>query len=101
MKVIWTIPAKKELRKIYDYYKKEASEKVAKSVKNKILKSTHQLMTFNRSAQKEELLSSRQGDYRYLVVSNYKVIYKTELELIYVLDVFDTRQNPEKLKRVR
>ena len=33
MKITWTIPANKELRKIYSFYKKNASVKVAQSIK--------------------------------------------------------------------
>ena len=36
MKITWTIPANKELRKIYNFYKKNASVKVAQSIKDKI-----------------------------------------------------------------
>ena len=51
--------------------------------------------------QEEELLKVRDKKFRYLLYKNYKIIYfddKLEL-LIKVYDVFDTRQNPIKLKR--
>jgi hypothetical protein len=49
----------------------------------------------------EELLIDRQYAYRYIVCKNYKIIYSIDytLQLIKIADVFDTRQNPTKIKR--
>ncbi len=51
--------------------------------------------------QKEELLKQRETEYRYLVFKNYKLIYSVDNQngFIKIADVFDTRQNPPKLKR--
>jgi len=51
--------------------------------------------------QEEELLKQRDVNYRYLVFKNYKLIYSVDTEngFIKISDVFDTRQNPPKLKR--
>ena len=99
MKITWTIPANKELRKIYNFYKKNASVKVAQSIKDKIFESTSQLQSFEYSAPKEELLKGRKDDYRSLVSGYFKVIYKVTPKEIYIIDVFDCRQYPEKIKR--
>lgn len=50
---------------------------------------------------KEELLEGRKQNYRRLIVTNYKIIYalNEEIETIKIVDIFDTRQNPIKLKR--
>ena len=50
----------------------------------------------------EELLIDREDDYRYIVCDNYKIIYSIdiELKLIKIANVFDTRQNPIKIKRI-
>jgi hypothetical protein len=39
-------------------------------------------------------------DFRYLVESNYKIIYWKEDEIITIASVFDCRQNPEKSKKI-
>jgi hypothetical protein len=39
-------------------------------------------------------------DFRYLVESNYKIIYWKEDEIITIASVFDCRQNPEKIKKI-
>ena len=53
--------------------------------------------------QEEELLENDSRDFRYLVTSNYKIIYWINLEenRIEIFDVFDTRQNPMKMKRIK
>ena len=51
--------------------------------------------------QEEELLEKDSRDFRYLIYKSYKIIYLLNLEKnrIEVFDVFDTRQNPIKIKR--
>lgn len=51
----------------------------------------------------EELLKQKDFEYRYLVFKNYKLIYSVDAEngFIKIADVFDTRQNPPKLKRIK
>ena len=50
---------------------------------------------------REELLTHRTQDYRRLIVNNYKVVHTLDQQdrIVKVSDVFDTRQNPKKLKR--
>lgn len=51
--------------------------------------------------QKETFLKHREIEYQYLIFKNYKLIYSVdfEKEFIKIADIFDTRQNPIKLKR--
>ncbi|HPS27282.1 MAG TPA: type II toxin-antitoxin system RelE/ParE family toxin [Bacteroidales bacterium] len=98
MKIIWTHEALEETRLIYNYYKLTASLRVAKSIKNKIFASVKNLQSHPRKGQIEELLLHKKGEYRYLVSSNYKVVYKLTEKEIYILKVFDSRRNPEALK---
>ena len=51
----------------------------------------------------EDLLVDRDDTYRYIVCDNYKIIYSVNiaLKLIKIADVFDTRQNPIKIKRTK
>lgn len=48
--------------------------------------------------QAEPYLKSKKGDYRRLVHYHYKILYRVEEEVIYVTDVFDSRQDPRKMK---
>lgn len=96
-KIFWTNPAKFQLKEIFIYHKKIVSVKIASSIKRKIIKSTKSLSNYTQIGQEEELLKHKNEIHRYLVEGNYKIIYKTVSDSIYIMDVFDTRQNPEKL----
>lgn len=97
MKIVWSTFASETLRDIYLYYKKVAGEKIAKRIKNDIFIATRQLKNHPESGQVENSLIRMNEGHRYLVNGNFKVIYKEVIEGILITDVFDTRQNPEKM----
>ncbi len=101
LKIYWTFFAKNELQKIFDYYKVHASVEIAQKLASGIVNKTLILKSHPRAGKSEELLSDRNQDFRYLVYKNYKIIYWFNLQKnrIEVVDVFDVRQNPVKLKR--
>lgn len=101
MKIFWTKFAKRELKNIFDYYKLKASPRIAKKLITEIVVHSNILDFQNKIGQKEELLSDRKENFRYLVYKNYKIIYwfndpKNRIEIV---DIFDTRQNPIKIER--
>ena len=100
-KIIWSNFAESELDKIYEYYIEKANLKVAKNILKNILAEPNRLLQNSEMFQIEELLIDREDDYRYIVCDNYKIIYSVDIELkhIKIADVFDTRQNPIKIKR--
>ncbi len=83
---------------IFDYYSLKASPGIAKKIVNKIIDRVEILLENPQSGPKEELLNEMPEDFRYLVESNYKIIYWQENEIITIASVFDCRQNPEKMK---
>jgi len=96
--VIWTIPAKQDLQGIYEYLS-EISETIAYRQVIKILDKAALLeMGFNEIGQAEPLLEHTGKNYRYLVSGNYKIIHRIDDNAIHIMAVFDTRQNPNKLK---
>ena len=101
LKIYWTDFSKKELQSIFEYYKENASLKVAKRLTTGIAKETLKLSKQPEIGQIEELLVDRPNEFRYLVYKNYKIIYwinKSE-KRIEINDVFDSRQNPIKIER--
>ena len=98
MNIIWSNFAIKSLKEIFLYYKQVAGSKVANKIKNNIFNSTKQLIQFPKSGQIEEILKELNEEYRYLVTGNHKIIYKEVKEGILIIDIFDTRQNPIKMK---
>ena len=98
MKVFWTKSALASLYDIYEYYKEKVSITIAYKIRDKILAGAGQLEKHSHLGQIEELLKDMEGGHRYIVKYNYKIIYKIQTNKIYITDVFDTRQNPEKIK---
>ncbi|MEI6139388.1 MAG: type II toxin-antitoxin system RelE/ParE family toxin [Mariniphaga sp.] len=98
MKVLWTKSALASLRDIYIYYKEKASIVVANRIRDEVLTSSDQLEHHALSGQIEESLEVLKESHRYILRGQYKIIYKIKNGKVYITDVFDTRQNPEKIK---
>ena len=75
LEIYWTDFSKKELKNIFNYYKENASLKVARSLVIGITKEATKLKKQPTIGQKEELLAKDSSDFRYLVFKNYKIIY--------------------------
>ena len=102
-KVIWSHFAETQLDEIYKYYEKKASARIATKLVKGIINEPEKLVKSSLIGQSEEFLNQRKIDYRYLVYKNYKLIYSVDNEngFIKIADVFDTRQNPPKIKRTK
>ncbi|PZX19437.1 plasmid stabilization system protein ParE [Breznakibacter xylanolyticus] len=101
LKIYWTDFAKSALYEIFDFNKKKAGIQTSQKLVEGIVKSTNILSKQPFTGQKEELLSDRPESFRYVVFKNYKIIYwiNQTTQRVEVVDVFDTRQNPEKINR--
>lgn len=101
LEIYWTDFSKKELKNIFNYYKEKASLNVAKTAVIEIITEVKKLKKQPTIGQEEELLENDSRNFRYLVSTNYKIIYWINLEknTIEIFDVFDTRQSPIKMKR--
>jgi plasmid stabilization system protein ParE len=96
--IIWTYFAILELKNIYLYYKLVASEAIAKKIKKSLLDSTKTLSKKPHIGQIEENLIELKQKHRYILNGNYKIIYFISNKDIYMTDIFDCRQNPQKIK---
>lgn len=101
--IIWSEFAEIQLDDIFEYYKKTASLNIAKKLLKELINEPNKLIEAPYIGQEEALLKNRTIHYRYLVFKNYKLIYSVDEEnrFIKIADVFDTRQNPPKLKRTK
>jgi plasmid stabilization system protein ParE len=98
MKVLWTKFALASLYEIYKYYKENVSITIASKIRDNILVGAGHLDKHSYIGQIEELLKDMEGGHRYIVKNNYKIIYKIDTNKVYITDVFDTRQDPDKIK---
>jgi plasmid stabilization system protein ParE len=98
MKIIWTDFASNSLIEIFKYYKEAASINVAFRIRSRVFSTTRQLVKHPLSGQIEPNLIKLGEEHRYLVEGNYKIIYKRVKEGVLITDIFDTRQDPIKIK---
>jgi plasmid stabilization system protein ParE len=103
LKIYWTDFAKAELNKIYIFHKDRASARVAKNETKKIVKATIRLKKQPEIGQVEKLLKDRTHKFKYLAHQSYKIIYwiNRQEKQVEIVDVFHTRQYPEKMKRTK
>lgn len=96
--IIWTESSISDFSIIISYYS-EFSIAIAEKITFNIFERTSQLIKHPKSGQKEILLGKLKFEYRYLIEGNYKIIYRIEKQTIYIERIFDTRQNPTKIKK--
>lgn len=96
LEIFWTQFAEDKLQDIFYYYKLKAGIKVAKTITTEIVDKTINLANNPKIGQIEEFLIERSQEFRYLVSTNY-----LETERLFIANVFDTRQNPEKLNETK
>ncbi|TND09077.1 MAG: plasmid stabilization system family protein [Bacteroidetes bacterium] len=99
-RITWSAFSVKCLEEIRDFIATESgSREIADRYVSKIINRTDQLSRAPESGQEEDMLKSFDGDFRYLVEGNYKIIYENTLNGVFILDVFHTRQHPRKIRR--
>ena len=101
-KIIWSEFSEQQIDDIFEYYEqKSKSYNVALNIVTKILLAPDILIENPRIGQKEISLENRKIEYHYIVESNYKIIYSIDdqKKFVNISDVFDTRQNPDKMER--
>jgi plasmid stabilization system protein ParE len=103
LKLNWTVFAKGELHKIFQYHKSKSNLKTAKNTLEDISKQVLILEKFPFIGQKEELLAESKQNFRYFLHANHKIIYYIDLEinLVEIVDIFDCHQEPLKIKRTK
>jgi plasmid stabilization system protein ParE len=89
---IWTNEAFEDLLQIEDFLGTDKASKVI----DKIIDRTRQLQDFPLSGKIQPTQTKQ--EYRFLVEGNYKIIYSFRSNKVYINTIFDTRQDPEKLK---
>ena len=103
LKIYWTDLAKIEVKSIYIFLKREANIVVAKKITKEITDEVKLLINQPYLGQIEQQLITSSKEFRYLIYSNYKIIYWINLDenQIEIWDIFDCRQNPVKIKRTK
>jgi toxin ParE1/3/4 len=98
MKLFYTEQAVKSLQECLDFFPPEVSLEKRLQIRDGILAKADKLLSKPRMGQKEEYLDHLGQSHRRIIVGHYKIIYRIEGEIIYITDIFDTRQDPSKMK---
>ncbi len=96
-KVVWSTRSLNDLNRVHDLLVEVSPQQASRMVES-ILDRVTQLEKFPESGPVEASLSHRNKAHRYLVEGHCKLIYRIEKSIVFVIRVFDTRQNPEKLQ---
>ena len=81
-----------------EFISKEVSLEKLMEIRDQILNSTDILIKHPKLGKKEEYLEHLKFGHRRIIEGHYKIVYKIEKKTIYITDIFDTRQQPVKMK---
>ena len=95
LNVVWTFEAENDLDDIYEFYL-QVSHKIALKIISEIILETDKII-FLEEFQVDEINSK----YRRIIVRHFKILYRVVSNEIVIFGVFDSRQNPEKLIKMK
>ncbi len=95
IKILWDNQAKADLKLIFEFIKLKSLQGAKNVIRDIVAQSKD--IYFVEQYQVDEFLGE---PYRRMIVRDYKIIYKVHSKTeIRILQIFDTRQNPIKLKK--
>ena len=95
IKIIWSIRAKKEFDKVYQYWSDHNKSNI---YSEKILDETLRMINLLRDQNKIGIKSNTKELRRVLILENFSLSYRLTKKEIKIFSFFDNRQNPEKNK---
>jgi len=98
MKLIYTEQALSGLEEALNFIVHKVTYRKLLEIRDEILDAADSLLLQPLQGQREPFLEHLGLGHRRLVVSHYKVIYRVAGECIYITDIFDSRQDPDKMK---
>ncbi len=98
MELIYTEQALVSLEEALEFIAPKVTQELLLKIRDRILDKADTLLLHPNQGQKEPYLEHLKLDYRWIVESHYKIIYRVIGESIYITDIFDSRQEPDKMK---
>ena len=93
--IVWTFEAENDLDAIFEFYYTK-SPSAAINIRTSIITAVEDLI-FATQFQVDDI----NDRYRRIIVGNYKVLYKEIGNKLVIFAIFDCRQDPKKLKKLR
>jgi len=98
MKLVYTEQALESLEEALEFIASKVTHKKLLEIRDKILNKADTLLLDPLKGQEEPYLEHLGLGHRRLVESHYKIIYRIIGEYVYITDIFDSRQDPDKMK---
>ncbi|MBE0640280.1 MAG: type II toxin-antitoxin system RelE/ParE family toxin [Bacteroidales bacterium] len=98
MKIIYTEQAISSLQEVLDFVAPNVTKEKLIEIRDRILDAADTLLLHPYQGQTEPLLEHLGKSHRRLIIGHYKIIYRVYGEYIYITDIFDSRQDPDKMK---
>jgi toxin ParE1/3/4 len=98
MELIYTEQALDSLEEALEFIAPKVTQEKLLEIRDRILDKADTLLLQPNQGQKEPYLEHLELDYRRIIESHYKIIYRVIGESIYITDIFDSRKDPEKMK---
>jgi toxin ParE1/3/4 len=98
VKIFYTPQALESLKEALEFIAPNVSTQTLQSIRDKILSRADKLLNSPLTGRQEEYLEHLGMNYRRIIESHYKIIYRIKDNYIYITDIFDTRQDPAKMK---
>jgi len=99
-KVIISELASSDLQDIVTYIGQRDCHANAKRVERGILSKTKELSRFPESCPKDRYASTETQDVRFAMKWKYKILFIIESNVVQIVRIFHTAQNPEKLSNI-
>jgi plasmid stabilization system protein ParE len=99
MKVKITKPARDRFEEIDEYHKAQGNNAKGRELRKKVVKKAKLLRDNPQLGKEEKYLKDLGLGHRSLVIDKlYKLIYRISKSIIYITDIFDTRQDPDEMR---
>lgn len=97
MKIVVLPNALERYRRTLDLLYADASDEVLERLTDRLFDHISLLSRYPGIGQREPQLGQLNMDHRRLVVGHFKVIYRTDGDTLLVVDIFDSRQDPQEM----
>ncbi|MDQ3020613.1 MAG: type II toxin-antitoxin system RelE/ParE family toxin [Bacteroidota bacterium] len=93
-RIVWSLTAQQDRKNILEYWNVRNKSKTYSKKLNELLKSSIKLISTHPNIGKK----TNYSNIRFKVVRDYQIFYEETLNSIDVLRIWDSRQEPDKLK---
>lgn len=95
LEIVWTKPAKNQLREIYNYISQESVQNAIKVI-NDLTQAVENIVQYPEKYKIDQYKKDNDGTYRAFEKHHFRISYRNENQIIRILRVRHTKMNPKK-----